>query len=141
MLPNLSMLGHKNASLINPLPKSPNPEVEYFENFMGKRDNADQQHNLHLPQCFQRQILFIIDKCCNDAYLQFCHLAKLTFSQTTNFRIFQTDRVSNKYFKFDENSRQFSKLVGMTVGKRRNCSLQAISPFPLCFQMTCTADM
>ena len=32
-------------------------------------------------------------------------------------------------FEFDENRRQFSKWVENT-GKRRNCSLQAISPFP-----------
>ena len=33
-------------------------------------------------------------------------------------------------FKFDENGRQFSKRVENTVGKRRNCSIGAISPFP-----------
>ena len=32
-------------------------------------------------------------------------------------------------FKFDENGRKFSKRVENT-GKRRNCSLRAISPFP-----------
>ena len=32
--------------------------------------------------------------------------------------------------KFDENGRQFSKRVENTVGKRRNCSLRAISSFP-----------
>ena len=36
-------------------------------------------------------------------------------------------------FKFDENGRQLSKQVENT-GKRRNCSLRAISPFPQCFQ-------
>ena len=33
-------------------------------------------------------------------------------------------------FKFDENGRKLSKPVENTVGKRRNCSLRAISPFP-----------
>ena len=35
-------------------------------------------------------------------------------------------------FKFDENGRKLSKWVEIT-GKRRNCSLQAISPFPTVF--------
>ena len=33
-------------------------------------------------------------------------------------------------FKFDENGRKLFKQVENTVGKRRNCLLQAISPFP-----------
>ena len=32
-------------------------------------------------------------------------------------------------FEFDENGRKLSKRVENTVRKRRNCSLQAISPF------------
>ena len=35
--------------------------------------------------------------------------------------------------KFDENDRKFSKRVENTVGKVRNCSLRAISPFPTVF--------
>ena len=41
---------------------------------------------------------------------------------------------------FYENGRKFSKRVEKT-GKRRNCSLWAISPFPTVFSKTCTADM
>ena len=33
-------------------------------------------------------------------------------------------------FKLDKNGRKFTKWVENTVGKRRNCSLRAISPFP-----------
>ena len=36
-------------------------------------------------------------------------------------------------FKLNENGRKFSKRVENTVGKRRNCSLRAISPFPTLF--------
>ena len=36
-------------------------------------------------------------------------------------------------FEFDENGRKFSKQVEYTVGKRRNCSLRAISPFSTVF--------
>ena len=53
----------------------------------------------------------------------------LTLSQTTNFRRFQTQRVCRRQFKFDKNVVKFSKWVKNTVGKRRNCSLRAISPF------------
>ena len=35
-------------------------------------------------------------------------------------------------FKFEENGRKFSKRVENT-GKKRNCLLQAISPFPTVF--------
>ena len=35
-------------------------------------------------------------------------------------------------FKFDENGRKLSTQVE-NIGKRRNCSLQAISPFPTVF--------
>ena len=36
-------------------------------------------------------------------------------------------------FKFDKNGRKLSKLVKKHCGKRRNCSLRAISPFPTVF--------
>ena len=36
-------------------------------------------------------------------------------------------------FISDENSRKLSKWVENTDGKRRNCSLRAISPFPAVF--------
>ena len=36
-------------------------------------------------------------------------------------------------FKFDENGTKFSKRLENTVGKEKNCSLRAISPFPTVF--------
>ena len=36
-------------------------------------------------------------------------------------------------FKLDENGGKFSKKVQNTVGKGKNCSLRAISPFPTVF--------
>ena len=36
-------------------------------------------------------------------------------------------------FKIDEDGRKFSKWVENTRGKRSNCSLRAISPFPTVF--------
>ena len=53
----------------------------------------------------------------------------LTHYQTTNFKLkeFADDNI-----KFDENGRKLSKREENT-GKRRNRSLQAISPFPTVF--------
>ena len=41
----------------------------------------------------------------------------LIHSQTTNFRLFQTERVCRRYFKLDKNGRKFSKSVENTVEK------------------------
>ena len=41
----------------------------------------------------------------------------LTHYQTTNFRVFQTERFADGNFKFDENGRKLSKHVENTVGK------------------------
>ena len=43
-------------------------------------------------------------------------LQLLTLSQMTNFRLLQTERVSDDNFKFDENGREFSKRVENTAG-------------------------
>ena len=53
--------------------------------------------------------------------------------QTTNFRLFKLEELVDDNFKFDENDRKLSKRVENT-GKRRNCSLRAISPFPSVFK-------
>ena len=43
----------------------------------------------------------------------------LTLSQTTNFRIFQTERFTDDDFKFDEYGRKFSKWVENTGEKEK----------------------
>ena len=65
-------------------------------------------------------------------------LCALTFSQTTNFRSFETEK--NCKFKFDENGRKFSKWLENTVGKGEIARYEQFLLFPLCFQKTCTAD-
>ena len=67
----------------------------------------------------------------------------LTLSQTTNFRLFQIQRVcrltdfAGNNFKFDENEKKKKKKIldrdRKHCGKRRNCSFRAISPFPTVF--------
>ena len=57
----------------------------------------------------------------------------LTLSQTTNFRLFQTERVCRRQFKIRQKWRKIIPSGRKHCGKRRNCSLRAISPFPTVF--------
>ena len=60
----------------------------------------------------------------------------------TNFRLFQTKTVCSRQFQFDENGRNFSKLVENTEGKGEIARYEQFLLFPLCFQKkknTCTA--
>ena len=72
-------------------------------------------------------------------YVQFN--INLTLSQTTNLDSSKLKEFADDNFEFEESGRKFSKQVGNTEGKRRNCSSRAIFPFPpLCFQKARTAD-
>ena len=53
----------------------------------------------------------------------------LTLYQTTNFRVFQIERV-----KFDKNGRKLSKRVENTVGKGEIARHEQFLLFPECFQ-------
>ena len=55
----------------------------------------------------------------------------LSLSQTTNFRLFQTERDDS--FQFDENGKNVLQKVRKHCGKRRNHLSRAISPFPIVF--------
>ena len=61
----------------------------------------------------------------------------LTLSQTTNFRLFKTERVCGGQFKFDENGRKLSKWVENTVGKGEIARYEQFLLFPQCFQKAC----
>ena len=65
-----------------------------------------------------------------------------TLSQTTNFRLFQTERVcrTDDNFKFDQMARQLSKWVENTVRKGEIARYQQFFLFPQCFQKIYTAD-
>ena len=63
-------------------------------------------------------------------------LYQLTHNQTTNFRLFQTERVDFN-FKFDENGRKLSKQVENTVGKGEIAHYEQFLLFPQCFQKAC----
>ena len=62
-----------------------------------------------------------------------CLVSFLTHYQTTNFRLFQIKKFADDYFKYDEKWQKVIQTVRKHCGKRRNCSLWAISPFPTVF--------
>ena len=57
----------------------------------------------------------------------------LTLSQTMNFRLFQTERVCRWQFQIWWKWQKTFQMGRKYCGKRRNCSLRAISPFPAVF--------
>ena len=57
----------------------------------------------------------------------------LTHYQTTNFRLFQTERVCRRQLWIWWKWQEVLWTVRKHCGKRRNCSLQAISPFSTVF--------
>ena len=61
------------------------------------------------------------------------YLNKWTHSQTTNFKIFQTERVYRRQFQIWWKWQKVLQTDRKRCGKRRNCSLRAISPFPTAF--------
>ena len=65
---------------------------------------------------------------------------KLTLPKQQIFYSYKPKEFAYDNFKYDENDGKFNERVENT-GKRRNCSLRAISPFPQCFQQTCKANM
>ena len=57
----------------------------------------------------------------------------LTHYQTTNFRLFQTERVCRRQFQIWQKWKKIIQTGRKHCGKRRNCLLRAISPFPTVF--------
>ena len=64
----------------------------------------------------------------------------LSHYQTTNFRLFQTERVCRRQFQIWRKWQKVIQTDRKQCGKRKNCSLWAISPFLHCFQKTCSAN-
>ena len=54
-----------------------------------------------------------------------------------DFGLFQTERVADDNFKFDENGRKLSKWVENTVGKGEIAHYEQFLFFPQCFQKDC----
>ena len=66
--------------------------------------------------------------------IKFCSWSAL--SQTTNFRLFQTERICRQQFWTEWKRQKVLQMDRKHCGKRRNCSLRAISPFPAVFFKT-----
>ena len=60
-------------------------------------------------------------------------MAILTHYQTANLRPFQIERLCRRQFKILRKWQKVIQTGRKHCGKRRNCSLQAISPFPTVF--------
>ena len=57
--------------------------------------------------------------------------------QTTNFRLFQTQRVCRRQFQIDENGRKSSRRVENTVGRGEIARYEQFLLFLQCFQKVC----
>ena len=64
----------------------------------------------------------------------------ITLSQTTNFRLFQTEEFADDNFLLDKYGRKFSKGVENTVGKEEIARNEQFLLFLQCFQQACTAN-
>ena len=65
--------------------------------------------------------------------LFFAYFRVFSLSQTTNFRVFQTERVRRQQFQLSLRCQKVLQIGRKHCGKKRNCSLQAIPPFPTVF--------
>ena len=79
------------------------------------------------PNSKIRVYLHLIQFRCNRSLIEwhdvkYLKIFFLTLSQTTNFGLFQTERVCRHNFKFEENGRKIYKKGRKHCGKRRNCS-------------------
>ena len=63
-----------------------------------------------------------------------------SFHQTTRLDFLKLKEFADDNFKFDENSRNFSKRVENTVGKGEIARHEQFLLFPWCFKKTCIAD-
>ena len=59
------------------------------------------------------------------------HIVYLTYYQTTNFRLFQTERVCRRQFQIGQNSRKLSKKVENIVGKGEIAHYEQFLLFPV----------
>ena len=66
-------------------------------------------------------------------YIWIMNFLGLTHSQTKNFRLSQTERVCMRQFQILRKWQRVIQMGRKHGGKRRNCLLRAISPFPTVF--------
>ena len=69
----------------------------------------------------------------HSVFYQFANPFRLTYYQMTNFRLVQTERVCRRQFQIWWKWQKVFQTGRKHCGKRRNCSLWAIFPFPTVF--------
>ena len=99
------------------------------ENIVGKGENAGYQHFLLFPQMFFKASFLRVK---NRTWVQsrkYALFRSHTFSQRTNFRLFQTERVCKRQSSMWCNKWQKVLQKGKNTGKMGNCLLRAFFPF------------
>ena len=123
-----------------------------IENTVGRGEIARYEQFLLFPQCFQKAccpgaskgviVWEWVNYCCKyEKHLQTKHsiwgstssYVSLTLSQMTNFRLIQIERVCRRQLQIWWKWLKVLQMGRKQCGKRRNCSLRAISPFPTVF--------
>ena len=123
-----------------------------LENTVGKGEIAHYEQFLLFPQCFQKACFpgaskgVIVWEWVKPRFWEWVVLTLywtfldmttyrrcLTLSQTTNFRLFQIQRLCSWQFQMWWKWQKVFQMGRKHCGKRRNCSLPAISPFPTVF--------
>ena len=85
-------------------------------------------------------MLSILDQSKNLSVGKEALLNHLTLSQTTNFRLFRTERGCRRQIQIDKNCGKFSTSVENTVGKGEIARYEQFCLFPQGFLKTFTAD-
>ena len=102
----------------------------HLQELVGKGENAGYHNFLHFPQSFLTAISSVFLNFCSETLNIFFPGCSLILSQTTNFRLFQIERVSRRQFQVLLKWQKVPQRGRKHYGKRRNCALRAISPFP-----------
>ena len=92
------------------------------ESILEKGENVGYQHFLLFPKCFQKPLF-------------------ITLSQTTNFRLFQIERVCRQQFQIWWKWLKVPQTGRKHCGKRRKCLFKQFLLFPQCFLKTCIGDI
>ena len=113
-------------------------------NIFGKRKKCRLPAFSPFPSMFSKGFFLRVVKhrdCVVKGYPAIHHhgftLQSLTHYQTTNFILVQSKQSADNNFKFDENSRKFSKWIENTVGKGEIAHYEQFLLFPQCFQRAC----
>ena len=108
--------------------------VNYLHNHHHHHHHRNQHHfHNHHHHYHHRNQHHLHDHHYHQQQQQRQHQQILTHNQTTNFLLFQTERVCRRQFQIWRKWKKFIQTGRKHCGKRRNCSLRAISPFPTVF--------